>query len=155
MRFVDATLKILGLSDAMWRWQELLGGLESSHRNAVARYAQAIAGSTGRAAKAFERLVDHPVDAGARRNALRELGRLSGYVEDIVATLDGIVDGRRLGGIKRQLEALTADGTFEATVGSATGAHIERLVRAEGYFRALADGLRAGRTQRSRTAGRS
>lgn len=154
MRFVDATLKILGLSDAMWRWQELLGGLESGRRNAVARYAQAIAGSTRRAASAFERLVGHPGDAAARRNALRELGRLSGYVEDIVATLDGIVDGRRLGGIKRQLEALTADGTIEATVGNATQAHIERLVRAEGYFRALADGLRAGRTPRRRTDAR-
>lgn len=138
----------------MWRWQELLGGLESDRRRAVASYAQAIAGSTARAASAFERLVNRPGHAVARRNALRELGRLSGYVEDIVATLDGIVDGRRLAGIKRQLEALTAEGTLEATVGNATHAHIERLVRAEGYFRALADGLRAGRTSRGRSVGR-
>ena len=131
-----------------------MGSNQAAGTRSRASYAQAIAGSTRRAASAFERLVGHPGDAAARRNALRELGRLSGYVEDIVATLDGIVDGRRLGGIKRQLEALTADGTLEATVGSATKAHIERLIRAEGYFRALADGLRAGRTSRSRRVAR-
>lgn len=150
MRLVDATLKILGLSDVMWRWQEMLGALETDRRARVARYAEAIADSTARAAVAFERLVAHPSDAAARRIGIRELARLSGYVEDLVATLEGAIDGRRLAGIKRRLEALSADGAIEATVGGAARDHIERLARAEGSLRALADGLRAGRVARSR-----
>lgn len=150
MRLVDATLKILGLSGAIWRWQKLLSALEADHRERVARYAEAIAGSTARAVAAFERLVADPSDAAARRIGVRELARLSGYVEDLVATLEGAIDGRRLAGIKRRLEALSANGAIEATVGSAARDHIERLARAEGYLRALADGLRAGRTVPSR-----
>jgi hypothetical protein len=149
MRLVDATLKILGLSDAMRRWHDLLGELERNQREKIARYVDAIADSTARAASAFERLMANPVDKTARRAAVRELGRLSGYVEDVVATLDGTLDGRRLRGIRRRLEALASEKTIAGTVGIAA-AHVERLVRAEGYFRALADALRAGRSTPSR-----
>jgi hypothetical protein len=52
------------------------------------------------------------------------------------------VDGRKLAGVKRRLEQL---GSREPPLSAAAGAcarRIERLVEAEGYFRALADGLR-------------
>ena len=45
---------------------------------------------------------------------MRELGRLSGYVENIVATLEGRIDGRRLSGIRRRLEALAEDSLITA-----------------------------------------
>lgn len=150
MRLVDATLKILGLSGAMWRWRGMLSALEADRREAVARYAEAIAASTARAAQAFERIIAHPRNTAARSTAIRELARLSGYVEDVVATLDGAIDGRRLAGLKRRLESLSAEGMIETTVGRAAREHIERLATAEGHLRALADGLRAGGRPRSR-----
>jgi hypothetical protein len=154
MRLVDATLKILGLSDAMRRWHDLLGELERNQREEIARYVDAIADSTSRSVCAFERLMANPADKAARRGAIRELGRLSGYVEDVVSTLDGTLDGRRLRGIRRRLEVLASERAIADTIGNAAIAHVERLSRAEGYFRALADGLRAGnRTRRAASSG--
>src|SRR2546430_616131 len=52
------------------------------------------------------------------------------------------VDGRKLTGVKRRLDQLAAQEPMRAAVRSADTQRIERLVEAEGYFRALADGLR-------------
>lgn len=127
----------------MRKWHGLLAALDQAQRDKIARFAEAIAGTLGRAAEAFERLERRPRDVAARRAAIRELGRLSGYVESIVVTLEGRIDGRSLNGIRRRLEALAADGLILETVRRADAARINRLLASEGYFRALADALRA------------
>ena len=72
------------------------------------------------------------------------LGRISGYVEDIIIrALDRHLDGRKLTGVKRRLDQLAAKEPVRAAVRGADMQGIERLLEAEGYFRALADGLRA------------
>jgi hypothetical protein len=143
MRLVDYTLKVLGLSQAMRKWHSLMSALDQSQRDKVARFAEQIAATLARAAEAFERLEKQPGETLARRAAVREFGRLSGYVENIVATLEGRIDGRRLSGIRRRLEALAEDSLIADSVRRADAARINRLIEAEGYFRALADALRA------------
>lgn len=64
-------------------------------------------------------------------------------MEDIVAALEHDLDGRKLAGVKRRLERLAGKEPLLADVRSADAHRIERLLEAEGYFRALADGLRA------------
>ena len=143
MRIVDLTLKVLGISEAMRRWQIVVADVDDRRREKIARYAEEIAGTLARAAEAFERLGKDPADKAASRVAIRELGRLSGYIETIVATLANRVDGRRIAGVKRRLEGLAEAGHITATVRGADAARIDRLAAAEGYFRALADSLRA------------
>ena len=143
MRLVDFTLKVLGITEAMRRWQIVIADVDDRRREKIARYADEIAGTLARAAEAFERLDRDPADKAAARIALREFGRLGGYIENNVTSLDGHIDGRRLAGVKRRLEGLSLEGLISETVRQATPARIERLVAAEGYFRALADGLRA------------
>ena len=143
MRLVDFTLKIAGITEAMRRWQLVVSDVDTRRRDKIARYAEEIAGTLARAAEAFERLDRDATDKAAARIATREFGRLGGYIENIVTSLDGHIDGRRLAGVKRRLEGLSLEGLISETVRQATPARIERLVAAEGYFRALADGLRA------------
>lgn len=143
MRIVDHTLKILGLSEAMRRWQGLVRDMDAKRRETVGRYAEEIAATIGRVAAAFEAIERNGEDRAARRSAIRDLGRLNGYVETVVATLEGRIDGRRLAGVKRRLEGLAAESAITAAVDQADAIRIERLLAAEGYFRALADGLRA------------
>ena len=139
---VDYTRRLLGLSRALRAWLGLLAQLDGRRQDKVARFADAIAATLARAVEAFERIEKEPSSRSARRAAIRELGRLSGYVEGIVAALDGHVDGRRLAGIKKRLEGLAADGLIAASVNNADAQRIDRLSASEGYFRALADGLR-------------
>lgn len=142
MPFLDYTIKLLGLSEAITRWRESLLKLETERREKVARYAEEIAATLSRAAAAFAKLEKAP-NASAEREAVRELGRIAGYVEDIVATLEDHLDGRKLAGVKRRLEGITGREPVRLTVKAADAQRIERLLEAEGYFRALADGLRA------------
>ena len=143
MRLVDVTLKLLGITEAMRRWQGVIAEVDDKRRDRIARFADEIAGTLARAIQAFERLEKDPADKAAARVAVREFGRLGGYIETIVATLEGRVDGRRLQGVKRRLEGLALEGGIAASVSQADAARIERLAAAEGYFRALADSLRA------------
>ncbi|MFM9941218.1 MAG: hypothetical protein ACKVP7_17180 [Hyphomicrobiaceae bacterium] len=143
MRLVDYTLKLLGITEAMRRLQGVFGEVDEKRRDKIAKFSEEIAGTLARAAEAYERLEKDPADKTAARVAIREFGRLNGYVENILVTLDGRVDGRRLAGIKRRLEGLALEGLMTDSVKRADSARIERLVAAEGYFRALADGLRA------------
>ena len=78
----------------------------------------------------------------AARDAVRELGRIAGYVEDIVKILEEHLDGRKLNGVKRRLDQLASREPLLSAAAGAYARRIERLVEAEGYFRALADGLR-------------
>ena len=117
--------------------------MDAKRRETVGRYAEEIAATIGRVAAAFEAIERNGEDRAARRSAIRDLGRLNGYVETVVATLEGRIDGRRLAGVKRRLEGLAAESAITAAVDQADAIRIERLLAAEGYFRALADGLRA------------
>jgi hypothetical protein len=142
MHLLDYTLKLVGLSEAIHRWLDALGTLETNRREKVARYAEAIAATLGRAAAAFAVLDKDPASTKARAQATRELGRIAGYVEDIIRLLERHLDGRKLAGVKRRLDQLAGKEPVLSAVRRADAQRIERLLEAEGYFRALADGLR-------------
>ena len=143
MRLLDFAVKLRGLSETLHRWLGAISELEDERREKVARYAEEIAGTLARAATALAALEREPGNVRASRAAVRELGRIAGYVEDIVKTLRRHLDGRKLAGVKRRLDRLAAGRPVQASTGAVEARHIERLLEAEGYFRALADGLRA------------
>ena len=142
MGLLDYTIRLLGVSETIHRWHAAISALEVERREKVARYAERIAATLARAAVALARLQMEPCNARAERVAIRELGRISGYVEDIIRALDRHLDGRKLAGVKRRLEALAAKEPMRAAVRGADAQRVERLLEAEGYFRALADSLR-------------
>ena len=142
MRLLDYTIRLLGVSETIHRWHAAISALEAERRGKVARYAEQIAATLARAAVAFARLQQGPADARAERLAIRELGRISGYVEHIIKALDRHLDGRKLAGVKRRLETLAAREPMQAAIRGADSQRVERLLEAEGYFRALADSLR-------------
>ena len=80
-------------------------------------------------------------DTRVREQAIRELGRIAGYIETMVDALDRHLDGRKLAGVKRRLEQLGPDELHKCVLSGRNPADIDRLASAEGYFRALADGL--------------
>lgn len=137
-------LRLLGLSQALHNLGSALSTLEIARREKIAVYADAIAATLARASAAFSTLERDAADTRALREAVRELGRITGYVEDIVATLENHLDGRKIAGVRRRLEHL-ADPLLPARAAALEkDAHrIDRLLEAEGYFRAVADGLRA------------
>ena len=142
MRVADITLKLLRLTDAFAKLQDAIAGSDAKRRERIARYADEIAGTLDRAAQAFERLEKLPRDKIATRIAIREFGRLRGYVENITDTLAGRIDGRRLAGITRRLETIASEGLIVESLAHTDPGRIERLASAKGYFRALADSLR-------------
>jgi hypothetical protein len=95
MHLLDYTLKLLGLSETIHRWHGALGSLEADRKEKVARYAEEIAATLARAAAAFALLEQDPAAAKAEREAIRELARIAGYVEDIVRLLERHLDGRK------------------------------------------------------------
>jgi phytoene/squalene synthetase len=143
MGLLDLTIKLLGLSETLHRWRGLIRALDAGRREKVARYADRVAETLGRAAAALARLESEPGSARAAREAARELGRIAGYVEDIVRALEHHLDGRKLAGVKRRLEGLGGTRPLRRTLARVDAGRIERLLEAEGYFRALADRLRA------------
>ena len=140
MRLLDYTVKLLGISETIHRWHATISALEAERREKVARYAErSLPRSEGRRGL-------HPSAEGAHqrageRIAIRELGRISATWRTSSA-LEHHLDGRKLTGVKRRLEQLAAHEPMRAAVRGADAQRIERLVEAEGYFRALADGLR-------------
>lgn len=142
MPILDYTIKLLGLSESIARWRESISKLEAERREKVARYAEEIAATLARAAAAFAQL-EKGHNPAAHREAVRELGRIAGYVEDIVRALEDHLDGRKLAGVKRRLDQIAGKEPVLQAVRAADAQRIERLIEAEGYFRALADGLRA------------
>lgn len=144
MPLAQYLLKLLGLSQALHNLRSALSSLETTRREKIAVYADAIAATLARAAAAFATLERDPSDQRALREAIRELGRISGYVEDIVATLETHLDGRKLAGVRRRLEHLADPQLPARSAALESDTHrIDRLLEAEGYLRALADGLRA------------
>jgi hypothetical protein len=62
-----------------------------------------------------------PANARAGREAVRELGRIAGYVEDIVQALEDHLDGRKLAGVKRRLELLAEKEPMRAAARTTSG----------------------------------
>lgn len=143
MPFADYARLLLEIAETVHRWVAALAPLDRARRRRVARYAADIAETLSRAADALNDLEARPDDRQAALRAAREFGRITGYVETMVGVLEHHLDGRKLAGVKRRLERLEASAPEADAVQSATGHRIDRLAAAEGYFRALADGLGA------------
>lgn len=143
VRLAVYTRKLLGLSQAIHRWLSALTALDDGRRAKVADYADQIAATLSRAAEGLQHLEADPSDKAAARQTIRELGRISGYVETIVGVLEHHLDGRKLAGVKRRLEQLQMHEAAGRAIENGPRPRIDRLLAAEGYFRALADGLRA------------
>lgn len=133
---------LLAIAETVHCWLTVLSGLDAARRERLAVYADKIAETLERAAGALHQVEGAPTDAKARSRAVRELGRISGYIETMVETLEHHLDGRKLAGVKRRLEVLRPGELTKNVVAGRQPTHIDRLASAEGYFRALADGLR-------------
>jgi hypothetical protein len=143
MQFSRYTRKLLSLAQTLHRWGGALSALDRSRREKVAKYADEIAATLARASGSLLRLEADPGDLAAAREALREFGRIAGYVETIVGVLRHHLDGRKLAGVKRRLEQLAPQGIRQSLGSVKARVSTDRLVATEGYFRALADSLRA------------
>ena len=132
---------ILDLAVTIHGWISALAPLDKSRHRRVTRYATAIADTLARAAEALYEIERQPDDRHAARRAAREFGRITGYVENMVGVLEHHLDGRKLAGVKRRLERLDASAPRSDGLQTAADRRIDRLIAAEGYFRALADGL--------------
>jgi hypothetical protein len=133
---------LLAIAETVHCWLASLAGLDEARRARVAGYAEKIAATLERAGEALRRLEIAPRDRGARARAVRELGRISGYIETMVGVLEHHLDGRKVAGVKRRLELLRPGELHRSVVAGHKPIHLDRLASAEGYFRALADGLR-------------
>lgn len=142
MRLSEYAERLLQLAETVHRWLGALGELDRGRREQVAKYASSIADTLARAADAIARMETDPAGKAAETQAIRELGRLAGYFETIVGVLEHHLDGRKLAGVKRRLELLKAHELEAVVVARSSRLKVGRLVSAEGYFRALADGLR-------------
>jgi len=142
LRLADYARRLLGLAETLHRWLGALATLDDRRRQRVARYAERIATTLMRAAEALHRLEQAPDEDRARQLALRELGRIAGYIETMVGALERHLDGRKLAGVKRRLEQLQPGELHDCVLAGRKLEHLDRLASAEGYFRALADGLR-------------
>jgi hypothetical protein len=143
MPLTDYARALFELAQVIHRWFAALGLLDRARRRRVARYAGEIADTLARAADALNALDANPADAQAARRAAREFGRIAGYIETMVGVLAHHLDGRKLAGVKRRLERLQASQPRIDPARPGAGGRIDRLTAAEGYFRALADGLKA------------
>ena len=143
MPLADFAKRILAVAETIYEWLAFCAGLDQGAREKVALYAEEIAATLARAADALTRLEVHPQDRAYSLSAIRELGRISGYLETIVGALQHHLDGRKLAGVKRRLEHLTPFDLDVVLAEHGPFAHAARLTSAEGYFRALADALRA------------
>jgi hypothetical protein len=143
MRLADYVRRLAELGATVHRWLAVAARLDGVRREKVALYAEEIAATLGRASAALTTLEARPEDRLALLSATRELGRISGYVETIMAALEEHLDGRKRAGVKRRLEHLKPFDLEAAIVEFGAFRHARRLTSAEGYFRALADTLRA------------
>lgn len=142
MRLTEYVARLLALSTTLHRWLDSLTGLDGTRRQKLADYADEIAATLARASEAMHKLEADPADAAARRRAIREFGRIGGYVENMVGCLEHHLDGRKLAGVKRRLEQLSGGVPLGRATPASVRVRLDRIAAAEGYFRALADGLR-------------
>ncbi len=143
MRIGEYTKTVLALAETVYRWLNTLTTLDMSRRIRIAEYAETIADTLNRTATALDQYEAEPKNRAARREATREAARIRGYIETIVEVLRPHLDGRKVAGVKRRLDQLDADKSLLNPESPDIQKRIDRLAAAEGYFRALADGLRA------------
>ncbi|MDH4983463.1 hypothetical protein [Hyphomicrobium sp. D-2] len=142
MPIVSYARGVLAIAQTVHCWLAILTGLDEARRVRLAGYAERIATTLERAGEALRRLEANPVDRSARAQAVRELGRIAGYIDTMVGALEQQLDGRKLAGVKRRLEVLRPGELHRNVVAGRKPKDLDRLASAEGYFRALADGLR-------------
>lgn len=142
MSFAEFAKHVLGIAETVYRWAGQISVLDQGQREKVALYAEEIAATLARAAQAFLALERQPDEKQHVLAALRELGRISGYLETIVTALAHHLDGRKLTGVKRRLEHLHPFDPEAMIAQRGAFANASRLTAAEGFFRALADALR-------------
>ncbi|MEQ1653056.1 MAG: hypothetical protein ABL897_11250 [Hyphomicrobium sp.] len=143
MRFADYTKHLIGLGQTIYQWAGQIAEVDRARREKVALYAEEIAATLNRAANALAALEAAPADRAVLLAATRELGRISGYVETIMSALQHHLDGRKRAGVKRRLEYLEPFELEAAIAEHGAFRQARRLAAAGGYFRALADALRA------------
>lgn len=143
MRLQAYAQHLISLGQTIYQWAGHLSELERERRDKVALYAEEIAATLARAANALAALEKAPDDRPALLSVTRELGRISGYVETIMSALQRHLDGRKRAGVKRRLEHLQPFELEAALAENGAFRQARRLTAAEGYFRALADALRA------------
>lgn len=135
--------KLHALAMTVAGWAGELDTVAKERRARAATYLDSVADTLSRAWDALSALSDDPADRKAKRSAERELGRLAGYVDTFVDVLEGHLDGRKLAGVKRRLKGIDTEIRLGEPRSNSIPAVLERLSKAEGYFRALADRLRA------------
>ncbi len=143
MRLADYAKHLIDLGQTIYQWVGQITEIDRVRREKVALYAEEIAATLSRAAAALAALETAPDDRRVLLAATRELGRISGYVETIMTALQHHLDGRKRAGVKRRLEHLQPFELEAAVVEHGAFRQARRLTAAEGYFRALADALRA------------
>lgn len=142
MPISDYAKQILAIAETVYRWAGQLAALDANRREKVALYAEEIAATLARAAKAFAELDTQANEKQHLLTASRELGRISGYLDTIVEALSHHLDGRKLAGVKRRLEHLQPFDPEVLIAERGAFANASRLTAAEGFFRAVADALR-------------
>jgi hypothetical protein len=143
MHFADYTRHLAELGKTIFKWAAQIAEIDNLRREKVALYAEEIAATLARAAQALAALESAPDNRIMLLSASRELGRISGYVETIMSALQRHLDGRKRAGVKRRLEHLEPFELEAALAEHGAFLQARRLAAAEGYFRALADALRA------------
>lgn len=135
--------KLYALASTLSGWAGDLDTVAKERRARAAKYLDSVADTLSRAWDALSTLSEEPDSRKARREAERELGRIAGYVDTFVEVLEGHLDGRKLAGVKRRLKGIDTEIRLGEPRSNSIPAVLERLSKAEGYFRALADRLRA------------
>lgn len=143
MRLAVYARRLIDLASTIYQWTAQISEIDRARREKVALYAEEIAATLARAEAALTTLERVPDDRQALIAATRELGRISGYIETILTALEHHLDGRKRAGVKRRLENLEPFELEAAMAEYGAFRHARRLASAEGFFRALADALRA------------
>lgn len=142
LQLISLAKNLFGLGKTMSSWAGELHKLSHHQKAKVAIYVEKIADTLARACDALANLADTPDDRKSRRAAERELALIAGYAETVVDALNGKLDGRKLAGVKKRLQGIDTDIRLDQPASNSAPSVAARLTKAEGYFRALADGLR-------------
>jgi hypothetical protein len=142
MRFAAYAGHLIELARLVLAWVGDVRVMDRGRREKVALYAEEIAATLARASAALAKLQGRPGDGDALLVATRELGRVAGYVETILAALETHLDGRRRASLKRRLELLEPFELEQALADNGAFRQASKLASAEGFFRALADAMR-------------